>query len=116
MCRFSGGNSSALRNHHLNSQRFAVGRGLASCRAVLSGGTQRMRRIILSLAMVITIPISAGAQQPIPISLKQAVDAALEPDGNTGIQLAEQMVRQAEARAALARASLLPDMSAAIGQ
>jgi outer membrane protein len=75
-----------------------------------------MRPIILSVALLITIPVSAGAQQPITISLRQAVDAALEPDGNTRIQLAEQMVRQAEARAAVARASLLPDMSASIGQ
>src|SRR5262245_57556000 len=83
---------------------------------MLNGGAKRMRRIILSVALLIPIPISAGAQQPITISLKQAVDAALEPDGNTRIQLAEQMVRQAEARAAVARASLLPDTSASIGQ
>src|SRR5262249_5797484 len=56
------------------------------------------------------------AQQPIAISLKQAVDAALEPNGNTRIQLAAQIVRQAEAQSAQARSKLLPDMSASIGQ
>lgn len=50
------------------------------------------------------------------LSLKQAVDIALAPEGNTRIQLAEEIVRQAEARSAQSRAALLPDLESSIGQ
>lgn len=73
-------------------------------------------RIILSLLIVLGLPIGLGAQQPIPLSRQQAVEAALEPNGNTRIQLAREMVRQEEARAAQVRADLLPDFSASISQ
>jgi outer membrane protein len=74
-------------------------------------------RIILSLLVVLLgLPARLGAQQPLQLSLKEAVDAALEPDGNTRIQLAREAIRQAEAHAAQVRAELLPDINASIGQ
>jgi outer membrane protein len=51
------------------------------------------------------------AQTPVlQLSLKQAVDLALAPDGNTRVKLAAEAIRQAEARSAEARAALLPDV------
>src|SRR5262245_17978521 len=73
-------------------------------------------RIILSLLLLLGLPAALGAQQPLALSLKQAVNAALEPDGNVRLQLAREAVRQAEAHAAQVRADLLPDISAAVGQ
>src|SRR5262245_4001288 len=73
-------------------------------------------RIIFSLMLLIGLPAALGAQQPLQLSLKQAVTAALEPDGNVRLQLSREAVRQAEAHAAQVRADLLPDISASIGQ
>jgi outer membrane protein TolC len=57
------------------------------------------------------------AQPPVlRLSLKQAVDLALAPDGNTRVKLAVESIRQAEARSAEARASLLPDVEGAISE
>jgi outer membrane protein len=57
------------------------------------------------------------AQPPVlQLNLKQAVDLALAPDGNTRVKLAVESIRQAEARSAEARASLLPDVEGAISE
>jgi len=64
-------------------------------------------RLLLFLAL-----LSPAAAQPLQLSLKHAVEAALAPeDGNARIQLAREMVRQSESRASQARAALLPDVS-----
>src|ERR1700693_5517315 len=58
-----------------------------------------------------------SAQPPVlQLSLKQAVDLALAPDGNTRVKLAVESIRQAEARSAEARAALLPDVEGAISE
>jgi outer membrane protein TolC len=59
-----------------------------------------------------------GAAQPaaIRLGLKEAVDLALAPDGNTRARLAGEMVRQAEARSAQARAALLPNLDASLAE
>ena len=50
------------------------------------------------------------------LTLKQAVDLALAPDGSTRVKLAEEAILQAEARSAEARSSLLPDVEGAISE
>jgi outer membrane protein TolC len=67
-------------------------------------------------SLILATSINVAAQHPIQLSLKQAVDIALDRDGNTRIQMADEMVRQAQAKATEARASLLPDISASVGQ
>jgi len=70
-----------------------------------------MRRI--SLPMLLTLPLLA--QQPVlQLSVKQAVDMALAPDGNTRVKLAEEAIKQAQARSAEARAALLPNVDGSI--
>ncbi len=59
---------------------------------------------------------SAGAGETLHLSLKEAVQRALGPQGNARVRLAAQSLRQSEARAAQARAALLPDVAASIGQ
>src|SRR5262249_47208995 len=75
-------------------------------------------QIILSLFLLLFLGLQPllHAQQPLQLSLKQAVDAALEPGGNVQVQLAREAVRQAEAHAEQVRADLLPDISASVGQ
>lgn len=54
---------------------------------------------------------------PVPLSLRQAVEIALSPEkGSARVQLARELIRQAEARAAQARAGLLPDFSGSVTQ
>lgn len=67
------------------------------------------------LAVAILIP-GLFAQTPLQLSLKQAVDMALAPDGNTRVKLAEEAIQQAEARSAEARAALLPDIEGAVSE
>ena len=50
------------------------------------------------------------------LTLKQAVDLALAPDGSTRVKLAAEAIRQAEARSAEARAALLPDVEGAVSE
>jgi outer membrane protein len=49
-------------------------------------------------------------RQTLSLSLKRAVELATSPEGNTNIQLEQQEVRIARARAAESRASLLPNV------
>jgi outer membrane protein len=76
---------------------------------------QTQKRIILTLLMAIALPVGARAQGSIEISLKQAVESALEPHGNTQIQLAREAIRQASAQAMETRATLLPNISGTTG-
>lgn len=52
--------------------------------------------------------------QKTPLSLKQAVEIALAPDGNTRLRLAAQAIEVSKSRVAQARASLLPNVDGAI--
>ena len=62
------------------------------------------RTLILALAPALALA------QPAKLSLKQAVEIALAPDGNTRVQLAGELVRQSHARSAEARSALLPNL------
>src|SRR5207237_6171942 len=53
------------------------------------------------------------AAGPLQLSLKRAVEIATSPEGNTKIQLAGEALKQAQSRAAEARAALLPNVDAA---
>lgn len=67
--------------------------------------------------LVAFVACAAWAQQPaLQLSLKQAVDLALAPDGNTRVKLAEETIRQAEARSLEARSTLLPNLDGAISE
>jgi outer membrane protein len=68
-----------------------------------------MPRVIISL---IFCGIAGAAV--LPLSLKRAVQIALTSEGNTRVQLAEETIRQAEAREAQARSPLLPNFDASL--
>src|ERR1041384_1724531 len=50
------------------------------------------------------------AADPLPLSLKRAVEIATSPEGSAKIQLADEAVKVAESRQAQARAGLLPNL------
>ena len=58
---------------------------------------------------------ASPAGRVLRLSLGQAVEIALQPEGNARIQMAEQLIRQAQARSAETRAALLPDLSGSVG-
>jgi len=64
----------------------------------------------LILWMLCAVPLAA---QPLPLSLRRAVELAVAPGGATAVKLSAEGLKQAEARSAQSRAALLPDISAA---
>jgi outer membrane protein TolC len=79
-------------------------------------------QILLSFLLFSAAPLSAQGEaiQTRPavlrLNLKQAVDLALGPEGSARIRLAEELIRQAEARSAQSRAALLPNLDATVSQ
>lgn len=77
-----------------------------------------MRSAKFLFAIVVTVPLLAqdGDQKlltrspVLQLSLKQAVQLALAPEGSTRVKLAEEDLKQAESRADESRAALLPDL------
>jgi outer membrane protein len=63
-----------------------------------------------------TQPPPSATPTPLRLSLKQAVEIALAPDGNAKVRLAAEIVRQTEAQTAQVRAALLPNLDASVGQ
>ena len=75
----------------------------------------------VTLFCVLMLPVAALSQEavaqrrPLQLSLRRAVDLALSPEGNPNIQLAQEGVKQAQARSAQARGALLPDLAGSFG-
>lgn len=68
-----------------------------------------------------TVPGAGAARVPpgrpaIPLTLKQAVEMALAPEGSARVQLADALARQAQTRSDQARAALLPNVDAHLSQ
>jgi outer membrane protein len=78
-----------------------------------------MRRTMVSMLLLESLVLALGQAalaQPAtkPLSLKEAVELALSPEGNARARLAGQAVQIAGSRASQARAALLPNLDAAI--
>ena len=72
-----------------------------------------MQRTKLAIGLVASVPLFAQLQSRPPVlqlSLKQAVEMALAPEGSTRVKLAEEALKEAEVRRLEARAALLPDL------
>jgi len=67
-------------------------------------------RIAYLLLLAVRLAIAAG---PVQLSLKRAVDVAVSPEGSARVQLADEALKQAQARALEQRAALLPNVDAA---
>ncbi len=53
---------------------------------------------------------------PLPLTLKRAVELAVAPEGNTGVQLSGETLAQAEARSRQARSALLPNVDGTLSR
>ena len=79
---------------------------------------------IVSLVSLLIVPGFCPAAEPPPtpergplrLTLKRAVELALSPEGSARIQIAQELVRQAQARSAQVRSALLPDLEGYVGQ
>jgi outer membrane protein len=67
------------------------------------------------MKVLLSLLFAAGlSAQTLNLSLRSAVDLALQPNGSTRLQIAEEMIQQAKARSGESRAALLPDLSGAV--
>ena len=66
----------------------------------------------LTLFFLATCAVASA--QRVPLSLKQAVEIALAPDGNTRVRLAALAIDQSKTRQAQARGALLPNIDGAV--
>jgi len=73
----------------------------------------------LALALLAVAARGQPAQAPgkvLELSMKQAIEIALAPDGNAAVRLAQEMMRVAEAQSGIARSALLPNIDSYVGQ
>ena len=73
-------------------------------------------RTYVVLFLLLATCAAAQDKPPMQLSLKNAVDLALAPEGNTRTRLARELIRQSEARSAQARSALLPDVAGSISE
>jgi outer membrane protein len=71
-------------------------------------------RAAVGLILLGAAGFGASAQERMQLTMKQAVDLALSPEGSARVQLAHEMIRATNARAAQSRAALLPNLEASI--
>ncbi|MCU1273254.1 MAG: outer rane efflux protein [Bryobacterales bacterium] len=78
----------------------------------------RMTKIYAIAGLFGLFPAASIGQDIAPavlgLSLKQAIETALSPDGNTRLMLADELVRASEARLAQSRAALLPILDGSV--
>ena len=63
-------------------------------------------------AWLLLLAGSAMAADPVKLTLKRAVEVAISPEGSARVQLADEALKQAEARSLEQRAALLPNVDA----
>ena len=70
----------------------------------------------IPILFLLPVLVAAQASAPLELSLKQAVQMALAPDGSARVRIAQQAVRQARLRSAEARAAFLPNLDASVAE
>ncbi len=100
-------------------RRSPVYRGTADP-AGLSSSQAPMTRQILRFALVLAfapVALAQGDRPPertLQLSLRRAVEIALTPEGSPRVVLAEESIKQAEAKKATARGSFLPNLDSTV--
>ncbi len=66
--------------------------------------------------LICLLSAAALAQEApvLPLTLRKAVEIAVAPEGNTRLELAQELITQAEARKAQARSALLPNLDGTV--
>jgi outer membrane protein TolC len=76
-----------------------------------------MKYLRVLIALLVSIPIVAQEKPEravLSLSLKQAVELAITPEGNARIQLTREALNQAQSRSSQALGALLPDISSSM--
>jgi outer membrane protein TolC len=73
------------------------------------------------LVLALTVPVCRGEdgldrRGPEKLSLKRAIELGTSAEGNTGIQLAGESIKEAQAKAMAARSELLPEVNGTLGR
>lgn len=68
------------------------------------------------LILLLAAAAPLAAEGPMRLTLKQAVDIATAPEGNTRVRLVNEAMAQARSRAAQSRAALLPNFDASVSE
>jgi outer membrane protein TolC len=94
-----------------------------ACRVATLGDAWRAA-VPLAIALILPLHAQERTQTPptalrerppiLQLSLKRAVEIALAPEGNARVQIAEELIRQAESRAGEARSALLPNFDGSL--
>lgn len=110
----------------VGSGRQAVGR--SAMKRSASGTRTNFRRAASLAVLWVVAGLAAAGQAPpvgspeeasastLRLTLKRAVEIAVQPEGSARLQVAREMIRQSQARSAQARAALLPDVSASVSE
>jgi outer membrane protein TolC len=72
--------------------------------------------IFLVLFAITASGADTAAPAPLALNMRRAIEIALSPEGSARIQLAEEAINQAKSRSMQARAALLPEFDATVGQ
>jgi outer membrane protein TolC len=67
-----------------------------------------------ALALLLFLSPLLRAADPIPVSLKRAIEIATSPEGNAAIEISGEALKQAQSRSLENRAALLPDFEASV--
>ena len=70
--------------------------------------------LFFNLAALALAQSEVRVETTLPLSLKQAVEIALAPDGSPRVTLAQESIRQAETRKLESRAAFLPDLESSV--
>jgi outer membrane protein len=73
-----------------------------------------MRTFILLMPALVLAQSTPPAENTLPVSLKRAVDIALAPEGSPRVALAQESIKEAEAKKLEARGALLPDLESSL--
>jgi outer membrane protein len=71
--------------------------------------------LLAALPLIAAGEDNAPDTGPLRLTMKRAVDLALSPEGNTRVQVSNEVVKQAQARSGQARAALLPNVDSYAG-
>ncbi|HLX45059.1 MAG TPA: TolC family protein [Bryobacteraceae bacterium] len=73
-----------------------------------------MGKYILFIPALVLAQSAPPAKSTLPLSLKRSVEIALAPDGSPRVALAQESIKEAEAKKLEARGALLPDLESSL--
>ena len=74
------------------------------------------RHMILALTLIwISFTTYPATAADLSLSLKEAIEVALSPEGSAEVQVAQESIRQVQALSDQSRAELLPHLGASVG-